>query len=47
LIAQGHRPGNFRPAPDTIAAIEKVMLAAGVKPPPKAKRDTNRRDYDK
>ena len=22
MIAQGHRPGNFRPAPDTIAAIE-------------------------
>ncbi len=47
LIAQGHRPGNFRPAPDTIAAIEKVMLAAGVKLPPKTKRDTSRRDYDK
>jgi ankyrin repeat protein len=23
-IAQGHRPGNFRPAPDTIAAVEKA-----------------------
>lgn len=45
LIAQGHRPGNFRPAPDTIAAIEKVMLAAGVKLPPKAKRDSSRKDY--
>ncbi len=32
LIAQGHRPGNFRPAPDSIAAIERVMQAAGVKP---------------
>lgn len=36
MIAQGHRPGNFRPAPDTIAALEKVMLAAGIPiPPPK------------
>lgn len=33
LIAQGHRPGNFRPAPDTISAIEKVMVAAGATPP--------------
>jgi ankyrin repeat protein len=45
LIAQGHRPGNFRPAPETIGAIERVMQAAGVKLPPKAKRDTSRRDY--
>jgi ankyrin repeat protein len=33
MIAQGHRPGNFRPAPDTIAAIERAMRAAGVEPP--------------
>jgi uncharacterized protein len=33
LIAQGYRPGNFRPLAETIAAIEKVMLAAGVTPP--------------
>ncbi len=32
LIAKGHRPGNFRPAPDSIAAIERVMQAAGVVP---------------
>jgi ankyrin repeat protein len=24
-IAQGHRPGNFRPSPDTIAAIERLL----------------------
>ena len=40
MIAQGHRPGNFRPAPDTIAAIERVMIASGVRPP-KAERDVN------
>jgi ankyrin repeat protein len=35
MIAQGHRPGNFRPAPDTIAAIERFMRAEGVEPPAK------------
>jgi hypothetical protein len=44
MIAQGHRPGNFRPAQGTIAAIERVMRAAGVEPP-KATRDTSRRGY--
>ena len=24
MIAEGHRPGNFRPSPETIAAIESV-----------------------
>jgi ankyrin repeat protein len=32
MIAQGHRPGNFKPSAETIAAIERVMLAAGVRP---------------
>jgi ankyrin repeat protein len=44
MIAQGHRPGNFRPAPDTIVAIERVMRAAGVNPP-KATPNKNRPDY--
>jgi ankyrin repeat protein len=34
LIAQGYRPGNFVPSSDTIEAIERVMRAAGVTPPP-------------
>jgi ankyrin repeat protein len=34
MIAQGHRPGNFRPAPATIAAFERLMRANGVEPPP-------------
>ena len=25
MIAQGHRPGNFRPSPETIVAIERVL----------------------
>jgi ankyrin repeat protein len=29
LIAEGHRPGNFRPAPETIAAVKRAMRKAG------------------
>ncbi len=32
-IAEGHRPGNFKPSFETIAALHRVMLAAGVSPP--------------
>ena len=32
-IAQGYRPGNFKPSFETVAAIEKIMLAQGVTPP--------------
>lgn len=35
-IAEGHRPGNFKPSFETIAALHRVMLAAGVTPPPPA-----------
>lgn len=38
LIAQGFRPGNFKPDFATIEAIEKVMRANGVDPPPAPKR---------
>ena len=31
--ARSERPGNFKPSPDTEAAIREVMLAAGVTPP--------------
>jgi ankyrin repeat protein len=30
LIAEGHRPGNFKPSPPTIAAIRRAMMAAGI-----------------
>ena len=34
VIAEGHRPGlNFRPSPESVAALHRVMLAAGVTPP--------------
>ena len=29
-IAEGHRPGNFKPSIETAVALKKVMLAAGV-----------------
>jgi ankyrin repeat protein len=32
-IAEGHRPGNFKPSPETLEALHRVMLKAGIKPP--------------
>jgi len=32
-IAEGHRPGNFKPSFETIAALHQVMRVAGVVPP--------------
>jgi ankyrin repeat protein len=47
LIAEGYRPGNFRPAAETIAAIHHVMRAAGVEPPEPTPRPTPKReDYN-
>jgi len=34
LIAQGHRPGNFRPIQETIDALSEIMLKQGITPPP-------------
>jgi hypothetical protein len=42
LIAQGFRPGNFKPSAETIQAIQRVMLAAGVTPPPPPSRSASR-----
>jgi ankyrin repeat protein len=36
MLAQGYRPGNFKPSFETIAAIEHVMSAAGVAIPTNA-----------
>ena len=33
MFAQGYRPGNFKPSFETIDAVQRVMLAAGVTPP--------------
>jgi ankyrin repeat protein len=43
-IAEGYRVGNFKPSPDTVAALHRVMLAAGVtlpKPKPRAAAAAN------
>jgi ankyrin repeat protein len=45
-IAEGHRPGNFKPSPDTIAALHRVMRAAGVTPPPPTATVAEQRGYD-
>ena len=47
LIAEGHRPGNFKPSAETIAALHRVMLAAGITPPTDAKplAAESRQDY--
>jgi ankyrin repeat protein len=31
-IAEGHRPGNFKPSPETIVAVRRLLLAAGISP---------------
>ena len=38
LLAEGFRPGNFKPSVETIDAIHRVMRAAGVTPPPPTPR---------
>ena len=38
LIAEGFRPGNFKPSFETIDAIHAVMRQAGLTPPPPTKR---------
>ncbi len=38
LIAEGFRPGNFKPSAKTIAALHDVMRAAGMDPPPPTAR---------
>jgi hypothetical protein len=42
LIAEGYRVGNFKPSAETIAALHRVMLAAGVTPPANPAASANR-----
>ena len=37
MIARGYRPGNFKPSFETVEAIQRVMLAAGVPIPTNAR----------
>lgn len=43
-IARGYRFGNFKPSAVTVAAIEQVMLAAGVIPP--TEKEENAKGFD-
>jgi acetyl esterase/lipase len=43
VIARGYRPGNFRPSPPTISAIEEAMSTAGVKVPTDLNPGSHRR----
>lgn len=45
LIAEGHRPGNFKPAADTLQAIREVMTEAGVALPKMTPRKRVNDDY--
>src|SRR5262249_55573581 len=33
-IAEGYRPGNFKPSVETLAALHRVLRDAGIEPPP-------------
>ncbi|MEZ6061038.1 MAG: ankyrin repeat domain-containing protein [Planctomycetaceae bacterium] len=46
LIAEGHRPGNFKPAAETLAAVYRAMRAAGVEPPPLTPRKSTNENYE-
>lgn len=47
LLAEGFRPGNFKPSIETITAIHHVMASHGVTPPPSAGFKANNEDYVK
>jgi ankyrin repeat protein len=44
-IAEGYRPGNFKPSAETIVALHRVMTAAGVKPPEKSSPGGDDKNY--
>lgn len=45
LIAEGYRPGNFKPSAETIAALHQVMRSAGVEPPKDPKPVAENENY--
>jgi ankyrin repeat protein/acetyl esterase/lipase len=45
LIALGYRPGNFRPSPTTISAIEESMITAGAPLQGKSNLGSHRRSW--
>ncbi len=46
MIAEGFRPGNFKPSPETLAALHEVLKAAGLPiPPPTPRPAPERKGY--
>jgi ankyrin repeat protein len=45
LIAEGYRVGNFKPAPDTIVEIRRIMVANGVTPPQRPPAKASNENY--
>lgn len=46
LIAEGFRPGNFKPSHETLAALHTVMKAANIPIPPPTPRTLGPKGYD-
>ncbi len=46
MIAEGFRPGNFKPSAETVESIHRVMRAAGITPPPPTPRPAGPAGYD-
>jgi ankyrin repeat protein len=44
-IAEGYRPGNFKPSPETLAALHRVLLDAGITPPATSKPEIEDKNY--
>lgn len=45
MIAQGFRPGNFRPLAYVVKAMEEVMRSHGIEPPPPPARGLKKKSY--
>jgi hypothetical protein len=39
------RPGNFRPNPETVAALHRLLIAAGITPPASSKPEKQDPNY--
>ena len=43
-IARGYRVGNFKPSPETVAAVDGLLRAAGITPP--TEKEEGAKGYD-
>ncbi|MEX2142876.1 MAG: ankyrin repeat domain-containing protein [Pirellulales bacterium] len=44
-IAEGYRPGNFKPSPETLEALHRPLIASGITPPVTSKPASDEKDY--